>query len=49
MNVTFGLINGMNIGIEFIAKDPDEDILESAIIIDLIIFRIAIWLNDEDE
>ena len=42
-------MNGLGIGIEYIGKDLDEDIDESVVILEILCFRMILWLGDFDE
>lgn len=48
MDVSFDLINGFCIGLEYIGKDLSNDIDESVIIAELACFRWIIWLGDAE-
>lgn len=48
MAITLGTITGIGLGFEFIRKDPDDEIVESVIVIDFFILRCFIWLGDKD-
>jgi len=46
MNTTMSLINGFGFGVEYIAKDLEEDIDESVWIIEFLFFRWMIGMGD---
>lgn len=48
MDVTFETLHGLCFGIEYLAKDESELDSESAIAIHFAIFRLMIWLGDNE-
>lgn len=46
MNVTFDLINGLGFGIEYIGKNLEDGIDESAVVVTFAILRCIIWTGD---
>lgn len=49
MDVTFDIFYGLGLSIEFVAKDLDQDIEETAVIIEIACFRWIIWTGDNEE
>lgn len=46
MDVTLDFINGLSFGIEYIGKDDENEVDESAVVIDVACVRCIIWLGD---
>ena len=49
MDLTFELINGLSFGLEYIGKDADDGIEESAVMATVGPVRCIIWLGDREE
>lgn len=49
IDTTYEIVNGLCFGIEFLGKDPEEGIEESAIIVHLAFLRLMIWLCDNED
>ena len=46
MEITFDVMNGFGIGLEYVGKDLDKDIDESVVILEVACFRWILWLDD---